>query len=108
MYALYIKNFLMFKYSDMLPVISDKFRPGIVHRLDKDTSGLIVVAKTRFCAASLISQFKSRKVKKFYLALCLGNPLEKLNKIVAIPGVKILEDNSIEVKTYIRRNKTNW
>ena len=37
----------------------------------------------------------------------MGNPLEKLNKIISIPGVKILEDNSIEVKTYIRRNKTH-
>ncbi len=100
-------NFLIFKYRDTLPIISDKFRPGIVHRLDKDTSGLIVIAKTQFCADSLISQFKSRRVKKFYLALCIGNPLEKLNKIVAIPGVKIVEDNSIEVKTFIRRNRTN-
>ena len=100
-------NFLIYKYRDMLPIISDKFRPGIVHRLDKDTSGLIVIAKTQFCAASLISQFKNRQVKKLYSALCLGNPLEKLNKIISIPGVKILEDNSIEVKTYIRRNKTH-
>ena len=100
-------NFLIFKYRDTLPIISDKFRPGIVHRLDKDTSGLIVIAKTLVSANSLVAQFKSRQVKKFYLALCIGNPLEKLNKIITKPGVKILEDNSIEVKTYIRRNRTN-
>ena len=100
-------NFLIFKYQETLPIIYDIFRPGIVHRLDKDTSGLIVIAKTKFCADSLIAQFKSRQVKKFYLAICVGNPLEKLNQIIGKPGVKILNDNSIEVKTYVRRNRTN-
>ena len=100
-------NFLIYKYQDSLPTIYDRFRPGIIHRLDKDTSGLIVIAKTAFCADSLIAQFKSREVKKVYLALCIGNPVENLNKIICKPGVTILEDNSIEVKTYIRRNKTN-
>ena len=100
-------NFLIFKYRETLPIIFDKFRPGIVHRLDKDTSGLIVIAKTKFCADSLIAQFKSRQVKKFYLALCIGNPLEKLNQIISKPGVKILNDNSIEVKTLVRRNRIN-
>ena len=75
-------NFLIFKYQDTLPIIYDKFRPGIVHRLDKDTTGLIVIAKTQSCAESLIAQFKNRQVKKFYLALCIGNPLEKLNQII--------------------------
>ena len=100
-------NFLIFKYQDTLPIIYDKFRPGIVHRLDKDTTGLIVIAKTQSCAESLIAQFKNRQVKKFYLALCIGNPLEKLNQIISKPGVKILKNNSIEVRTYIRRNRAN-
>ena len=100
-------NFLIYKYQDTLPTTYDQFRPGIIHRLDKDTSGLIVIAKTAFCADSLIAQFKSREVKKVYLALCIGNPVENLNKIICKPGVTILEDNSIEVKTYIRRNKIN-
>ncbi len=100
-------NFLVYKYQDKLPTIYDNLRPGIIHRLDKDTSGLIVVAKTGMCANSLIGQFKSRQVKKGYLALCIGNPVENLNKIICKPGISILEDNSIEVKTYIRRNKTN-
>ena len=100
-------NFLIYKYQDTLPTTYDKFRPGIVHRLDKDTSGLIIVAKTEFCADSLIRQFKSHQVKKVYMALCIGNPLESLNKIIGKPGVNILEDNTIEVKTCIRRNKIN-
>ncbi len=100
-------NFLIYKYQDKLPITYDKFRPGIVHRLDKDTSGLITVAKTEFCADSLLKQFKSREVKKVYLALCVGNPLENLNKIITQPGINILEDNVLEVRTYIRRKKTN-
>jgi 23S rRNA pseudouridine1911/1915/1917 synthase len=47
-------------------------RPGIVHRLDKDTSGLIVVAKNRLAQANLSEQFKSRRVSKSYLVLVKG------------------------------------
>ncbi len=47
-------------------------RPGIVHRLDKDTSGLIAVAKTASALASLQNQFQERTIKKTYLALVFG------------------------------------
>lgn len=47
-------------------------RPGIVHRLDKDTSGLVLVAKTETAHRSLAHQFKERTVKKVYLALVRG------------------------------------
>ncbi len=47
-------------------------RPGIVHRLDKDTSGILVVAKNTETLVHLASQFKSRKVQKTYLALVYG------------------------------------
>jgi len=50
----------------------DSLRPGIVHRLDKDTSGLILVAKNRVAQANLSAQFKSRSVKKSYLVLVKG------------------------------------
>ena len=49
-------------------------RPGIVHRLDKDTSGLIVVAKNDHAHSELSRQFGSRQVKKVYLALVHGQP----------------------------------
>ncbi len=48
-------------------------RPGIVHRLDKDTSGLIVVAKTDLAHKSLSEQIKTRKLERKYLALVEGN-----------------------------------
>lgn len=51
-----------------------ELRPGIVHRLDKETSGLLIAAKTTFSQQKLIEQFASRQVYKEYLAICLGNP----------------------------------
>jgi len=52
--------------------VNDPLRPGIVHRLDKDTSGLIVVAKNNSAFQHLKKQFKSREVEKRYIALAVG------------------------------------
>lgn len=49
-------------------------RPGIVHRLDKDTSGILVAAKTEHMQQRLVELFATRKVEKQYLAICVGNP----------------------------------
>lgn len=54
----------------------DTLRPGIVHRLDKDTSGLIIAAKTSLTQQKLIEMFADRSVYKEYLAICIGNPKE--------------------------------
>ncbi|KAL3822891.1 hypothetical protein ACHAXA_010674 [Cyclostephanos tholiformis] len=51
-------------------------RPGIVHRLDKGTSGVLVVAKTSLALANLSQAFADRKVKKQYIAVAIGNPGE--------------------------------
>ncbi len=53
--------------------IAGTLRPGIVHRLDRDTSGLLMVAKNDAAQASLMAQLKARRVKKTYVALVLGN-----------------------------------
>ena len=55
-----------------LPGIGGVERPGIVHRLDKDTSGLVMAAKTETALAGLSKQFKDRDIKKVYLALVKG------------------------------------
>lgn len=49
-------------------------RPGIVHRLDKDTSGLMIIPRTNHAHATLTDMFKQRKIKKTYLAIVLGHP----------------------------------
>jgi 23S rRNA pseudouridine1911/1915/1917 synthase len=66
-------NALLFSLSD-LSGIGGELRPGLVHRLDKGTSGCIVVAKNDFALASLQAQFKSGSVEKIYLALVHGQP----------------------------------
>lgn len=54
--------------------VGGELRPGIVHRLDKDTSGLLVIAKNDVALRALQEAFKSRAVKKTYLALVQGQP----------------------------------
>lgn len=60
-------------YVPSLPQSDDSLRPGIVHRLDKDASGVMVVAKNSVAQANLINQFKTRSVVKAYLALVKGH-----------------------------------
>src|SRR5207253_2566939 len=55
-----------------LPKGKEEFRPGLVHRLDKGTSGLIVMAKTDQALAHLAKQFFDRKTKRKYIALVWG------------------------------------
>jgi 23S rRNA pseudouridine1911/1915/1917 synthase len=59
-------------YLPSLAQADDRLRPGIVHRLDKDTSGVILVAKNRVAQANLAAQFKARAVAKAYLVLVKG------------------------------------
>jgi len=61
--------------------VSDNVRPYIVHRLDKDTSGVIIAAWNDEAHAFLVEQFKSRKVKKTYAAIVRGVPKEKNGRI---------------------------
>jgi 23S rRNA pseudouridine1911/1915/1917 synthase len=61
-------------------------RPGIVHRLDRDTSGLLMVARTDAAQASLMAQLKARRVKKTYQALVLGEVAASVGRIEAPVG----------------------
>jgi len=60
-------------HCDHLATSGGPIRPGIVHRLDKDTSGLLVVAKTDLAYQDLVKQIKNRAVERTYLALVHGN-----------------------------------
>ena len=66
--------------------IGGEIRPGIVHRLDKDTSGLMMVAKTHQAHNALSAQIKGRQVTKGYLALVEGTPKQLEGKIDAPVG----------------------
>jgi len=65
-------DFLKEKYPEIKEVGDDPLRPGLVHRLDKEASGLMVVAKTNKAFENLKKQFKARKVTKKYIALAHG------------------------------------
>jgi len=64
-------NGLIYHFESLPKNTSD--RPGLVHRIDKDTSGLLVVAKTEFAMANLASQFYNRTTERLYLALVWGS-----------------------------------
>lgn len=70
-------NALLAKYPEIENVGENPLRPGIVHRLDKDTSGLLVVAKNQKAFLFIKQQFLNRSVSKKYLALVEGVPKEK-------------------------------
>lgn len=66
--------------------VNGQIRPGVVHRLDKDTSGVMVVAKNDRAHQGLVNQFKARTVSKSYLAILAGIPREKSGRIVTLIG----------------------
>ena len=80
-----LANALKF-HSDKLSSINGDFRPGIVHRLDKDTAGLLVVAKNDFAHTFLQSQLKDHTLGRRYYALVLGEISEEEGKIIAPIG----------------------
>lgn len=101
-------NALLFHCRD-LSGIGGVLRPGIVHRLDKDTSGLLVVAKTDLAHSGLTSQFKKHQVKKTYFALVYGDPKEEQGKIDLPVGRHPVERKRMSTKS--RRGKaamTSW
>lgn len=73
-------------------------RPGIVHRLDKDTSGLLIIAKTEKAYLSLIDQFKSRKVMKTYLVMVVGDMEHKEGVIEAAIGRSVRDRKKMSVR----------
>ncbi len=65
-------NGLLYLYKKNLSNLNGLSRPGIVHRIDKETSGILVIAKTNFAHANLAKQFSDHTIKRKYLALIWG------------------------------------
>jgi 23S rRNA pseudouridine1911/1915/1917 synthase len=86
-----LANALKFKYKKNLSNINGNLRPGIVHRIDKETSGLLVVAKNNFSHSYLADQFKKHTIKRKYLCLAWG----------------VIRPLSGRIITLIARNKKN-
>jgi len=82
-------NALLYYTKNNLSSINDTRRPGIVHRLDKDTSGLLVIAKNNLSHVDLAKQFKKHSITRKYYAIVWGVPQNQI------------------IKGYIQRHKTN-
>jgi 23S rRNA pseudouridine955/2504/2580 synthase len=72
----------------------DGQRPRLVHRLDKDTAGCLLVAKTRFAAAALAKTFRSRSARKIYWALVAGVPKPRQGRISTFLAKEEREEDS--------------
>jgi 23S rRNA pseudouridine955/2504/2580 synthase len=70
-------------------------RPRLVHRLDKDTAGCLLIAKTRFAAAALAKSFRSRSARKIYWALVAGVPKPRQGRISTFLAKEQREEESV-------------
>ena len=86
-----LANALAYKYKNNLSNINGKLRPGIIHRIDKDTSGLLVIAKNNISHSNLSKQFSEHTIKRKYKCLVWG----------------ILRPLNGRINTLISRNKKN-
>lgn len=78
-------NAVLYHIKD-LSTINGVVRPGIVHRLDKDTSGLIIIAKNDEAHLRLTEMFKDKTIEKTYICICKGNFREKSGRIENLIG----------------------
>jgi 23S rRNA pseudouridine1911/1915/1917 synthase len=86
-----LANALIYKYKNKLSSINGELRPGIVHRIDKETSGLLVVAKNNIAHAKLGKQFSEHTIKRKYICLAWG----------------VIRPLQGRIETLISRNKSN-
>ncbi len=90
-------NGLLYHFDSLSTANEDITRPGIVHRLDKNTSGLIVIAKTNEAYFKLIDMFKDKNMKKTYVTICKGNFKDKEGRLENLIGRDPLERKRMAV-----------
>lgn len=100
-------NALLHHCGDTLSGIGGEKRPGIVHRIDKDTSGLLVVAKTDRAHHGLAAQFEAHTVNRHYLALIHGVPDAADPRLRGIKGVSFEPGGILKIATYLDRHRTD-
>lgn len=99
-------NALLHHFGGKLSGIGGEKRPGIVHRIDKDTSGLLVVAKSDRAHHGLAAQFADHSMERQYLALCHGTPDGADPRLRGIKGVSF-EGSTVKITTQLARHKTD-
>ncbi len=100
-------NALLYHCRDTLSGIGGEKRPGIVHRIDKDTSGLLVVAKNDKAHHALAKQFADHSVERLYQALCYGVPDTTEPRLRGLRGVSFESGAIVKITTQLARHKTN-
>lgn len=100
-------NALLHHCAATLSGIGGARRPGIVHRIDKDTSGLLVVAKTDRAHHGLAAQFEAHTVNRHYLALVHGAPNAADPRLRGIRGVSFEPGGIMRIATNLARHKTD-
>ena len=103
-----LANALLYHANGRLSDVNGEVRPGIVHRIDKDTSGLLLISKTNKAHQILSDDFKNKKVKRKYIALVSGVILENTGKIDAPIGRKDNDRIKMSVKEGGKRAVTNF
>ncbi len=82
-------------------------RPGIVHRIDKETSGLLAVAKSDAAHHGLAAQFEAHTVERYYRAICYGVPDANDPRLRGVQGVSFEPGNVMRLTTQLARHKTD-
>ena len=100
-------NALLHHCGDDLSGVGGVKRPGIVHRIDKDTSGLLVVAKSDAAHQGLAAQFEAHSVERYYRAICYGVPDANDPRLRGIKGVSFEPGNIMRLTTQLARHKTD-
>lgn len=100
-------NALLHHFGGELSGIGGEKRPGIVHRIDKDTSGLLVVAKSDAAHHGLAAQFEKHTVHRRYLAICNGVPDAADPRLRGTRGVSFEAGNILKLTTQLARHKTD-
>ncbi|MGQ0564283.1 MAG: RluA family pseudouridine synthase [Gemmobacter sp.] len=100
-------NALLAHCGDTLSGVGGERRPGIVHRIDKDTTGLLVVAKSDRAHHGLAAQFEAHSVERRYLAVCHGVPDAADPRLRGQRGVSFEAGGVIRIATGLDRHRTD-
>ncbi|MFC4215878.1 RluA family pseudouridine synthase [Pseudophaeobacter arcticus] len=98
-------NALLYHCGDNLSGVGGVKRPGIVHRIDKETSGLLVVAKSDVAHQGLALQFEKHTVERYYRAICYGVPDANDPRLRGVKGTSFEPGNILKLTTQLARHK---
>ncbi len=100
-------NALLAHCGDDLSGVGGMKRPGIVHRIDKDTTGLLVVAKSDAAHHGLAAQFEKHTVERYYRTLVYGVPDANDPRLRGVKGTNFEAGNILKITTQLARHKTD-